>query len=44
MHENGHICSKPDDIKRDVKDLNTCMLQNTKGPVLNTGPSIGEFS
>jgi hypothetical protein len=30
-HENGHICSKPDDVKMDVKQLNICMLQNIKG-------------
>ena len=31
MYENGHICSKPDDVKKDVKGLNVCMLQNIKG-------------
>ncbi len=42
-HENGHICSKPDDVKKDVNDLNACMLQNIKGAGVVPAPSIGEF-
>lgn len=40
----GHFCSITDELKLGVKLLNVCMLQNTKGPVCNTGPTIGEFT